>query len=276
MYMTQQAQNPINPHDAPLSSPSYPNTMNRSFLLSLVTLLMVKAINPHVVTIVGLPDGQTQSLPTSYVQSFPRWVVGVDGELMRAEQRESFNLAARIPSVGLQLRPTLDVLLKNGVPTYVMVGIEIFQDLKNGDANNLILREYPLARQWTTFQFTVEPNFRVELLLNGKTDSKYVTAGSSVKQFQNALQRFGVVLSSSMNDDKVMDGIHIVSLPLMNKDSWTRIDDSSSMPTTVTCLATAEPDAETVATLDEGLLEMTASSILEFTIVRNEEGEQEL
>lgn len=242
--------------------------MSRFFLLSLV-MLMVTAINPNVVTIVGLPGGQTQSLPTSYVQSFPRWVVTADGELLRAEQRKSFSLVARIPSVGLQLRPTLDVLLKNGVPTYVMVGIEIFQYLRNGDA--IILREYPLARQWTTFQFTVEPNFRVELLLNGKqADSKY-DGGSSVKQFQNALQRFGVVLSSM--DDNVMDDIHIVSMPLYQ--DWTHILDSS-MPTTVTCLATAEPDAETVATLDEGLLQMTASSILEFTVVGIEEGEQEL
>ena len=209
------------------------------------------------VNIVGIPGGVTQSLPISYVQSFQRWIVE-DGQVL---SRVCNSKISEIEwSGGIKIRPTLDILIKSGAPSYAMAGLQV-------QGNN---KEYcPLARQWITFAFAVEPTFRVEAFTSTEDDlEKAIFAKDSnpVDQMKTAMELFGIVLSQTGEGSPLSDGFHIVSIPL--DSDWVALPSPETAAAyTLTCLATAEPDAEELLTMDPGLVEMTASSVLELRVV---------
>jgi hypothetical protein len=228
---------------------------------ALISIIIVSAVTGFSsaflsVNIVGIPGGVTQSLPISYVQSFQRWIVD-DGKVL---SRVCNSKISQIEwNDGTKIRPTLDILIKSGAPAYAMAGLQV-------KGNN---EEYcPLARQWTTFSFAVEPTFRVEAFTSTDSDLHkpiFARDCNPVDQMKTAMELFGVVLSQSGEGSPLSDGFHILSIPL---DGWTPLpsmEDSAAY--TLTCLATAEPEAEELLTMDPGLVEMTASSVLELRVV---------
>lgn len=232
----------------------------------------------NVVQIVGLPGGGTQSLPTTYVQNhIRRWQLNPeDGTLGEDVCQESdVNLQTEWTPT-LQYRPVLEFLIKGGVPSYVMAGLQ----LRDLEMTNQPTTARPLARQWTTIQFAVEPNFRIELFQYQHQLSDDQNQRSSIGQIvawtlgdqqpaklvQRAMELFGLMTSELKNDSGLLEGFNIVSIPLPLP--WSDVP----RPTTggcytVACMATAEPDAQELLTLDPDLLEMTASSVLEMTIL---------
>ena len=230
-----------------------------ALFLSSAASLSTTAQN-HIVNIVGLPGGRTQSLPTSYVYSFSRWQVLDDhGAIEEGATGFSGTSLTLRWTEGLKMRPTLDILFKSGVPSYVMVGMQIYL----GDT----IIASPLARQWTTFEFAGEPNFRIEAFQQEGDDVVALRFCSEpAKQLKKALQMFGFV-SSNLNDEtiSIMSGFHILSIPL--QVPWTTISQPLKESYVVSCVATAEPDAETLLTMDQVLLEMTSSSILDLIVV---------
>ena len=208
------------------------------------------------VNIVGIAGGVTQSLPISYVQSFQRWMVAEDEQILsRACNSQMSEVEWRSD---MQIRPTLDVLIKSGAPSYVMAGLQV----KGADQDIC-----PLARQWTTFSLAVEPSFRVEAFVtNGPDDAYSLELGENpAVKMKRAMEQFGLSLSQMSEGSPLSDGFHIVSIPL--ESDWTKLPAPEKGPYTVTCLATSEPEASELLTMDLGLVEMTASSIMEFRVV---------
>lgn len=235
--------------------------------LVLVSIVIVgvaglSAASSLSVNIVGIPGGVTQSLPISYVESFQRWTVE-DGQIL---SRVCDSKISEIEwNNECEIRPTLDVLLKSGLPSYVMAGLQ-------GRSNNQDL--CPLARQWTTFAFAVEPSFRLETFVSSSSSGDSVDShkallvandGNPVEQMKAAMELFGIVLSQTGEGSPLSDGFHIVSIPL--DSDWTKLPSPDNGPYTVTCLATAEPEADELLDMDPGLVEMTASSVLELRVV---------
>jgi len=209
------------------------------------------------VNIVGLPGGVTQSLPINYVQSFQRWVVQ-DGQVL---SRVCNSKISEIEfSNDTKIRPTLDVLIKSGAPSYVMAGLQI-----QGNHQDVC----PLARQWTTFGFAVEPSFRVETFVSNNNDVEsheaLIVKDDSVEQMKAAMELFGIVLSQTGEGSPLSEGFHIVSIPL--ESEWIALPSPEKGPYMLICLATAEPEAKELLTMDPGLVEMTASSVLELRVV---------
>jgi hypothetical protein len=236
--------------------------------LVLVSIVIVgvaglSAASSLSVNIVGIPGGVTQSLPISYVQSFQRWTVE-DGQVL------SRVCDCKVSEIEwndeCEIRPTLDVLIKSGLPSYVMAGLQV-------RSNNQDL--CPLARQWTTFAFAVEPSFRLETFVSSSNDDDYsvdshkgllvANDGNHVEQMKTAMELFGIVLSRTGEGSPLSEGFHIVSIPL--ESDWTKLPSPDNGPYTVTCLATAEPEAKELLDMDPGLVEMTASSVLELRVV---------
>ena len=293
--------------------------MNEAILFFLVLLLTPQASNSlsteinenpsrgavNFVKIVGFPGGGTQSLPTSYVQNhIRRWQLrdDKDGGVVEKDscQQSDINFQIRWkPS--LQYRPVLDVLIKGGVPNYVMAGV-MLRDI-NGNENTDSIRARPLARQWTSIQFAAEPNFRMEVfqyqhsrISDEYNDCKAIgTQRQKISHkgpienvsswkigedqdlsflVQKTLERFAFVMSELNHDSELLEGFNIVSTPL--PVDWCNVlepessSSSSDGSYSVACLATAEPDAQALLTLDQDLLEITASSILEMTILASD------
>jgi hypothetical protein len=208
------------------------------------------ALAHNSIKIVGIPGGAgTQLLPESYVRSFDRWNLDDDGNLSKRQEKCD---VAGISSSSL-IRPTLDFLIKGGVPVYVMAGLEVRENLDDPTSRPL------LAHQWTTFAMAVEPNFRFSVFAGpgDGTDDQLAHAGNeAVKEI---LERLGFLLSQSTSADDFTDGFHILSIPAGSE--WIKLP--SDQFETLTCVSTAEPDARELLTLDEDLIEMTASSVLQ-------------
>jgi len=277
--------------------------------------------------IVGVPGGTgTQLLPASYVSSFSWWtfcrnrlvpvrtsaVVTTAKNDVDGDSTGSF--LGRSSRGVVRIRPALDVLVKGGVPSYVMAGLQCstFGGNEQGDATEpesspaaptettqegaavpaLLLL---LAEQWTTFATAVEPNFRLAVYrgIADGADARLAFVDSST--VRGTVERLGVLLSESgdrkgkggdsdglseiENSAVLSDGFHIVSVPLA--EEWISVVEeeeeeeeeeegggNGSGGDILTCFLTAEADIRELFTLDESLVEMTATSFLKVPVRR--------
>ena len=241
-----------------------------SSLIVLVSLHQVRSLQGlnGFYKIVGVSGTGTQNLPESYVRSsFQRWTASTpssssDGKIepsvIEGSLVESVIRGTTASTASIQVRPTLDFVVQSGRPTYSMAGLQIILD------ENKVVVSQKIAYQWTTFDATVFPNFRV-LLYAGQsdgTDERLSFAGET--NVKEALEKLGRILSKPDTMTSFESGFHILSIPLL--DSWTELDLSKTTPYFITCVATAEPDARELFTLDESLVEMTASSVLQIEV----------
>jgi hypothetical protein len=174
--------------------------------------------NYHVVNIVGLPGGGTQSLPTTYVQTFPRWQVtatttndddddGKETTVVKKDVvtagRSNVNLSLDW-SPTLQARPALEFLIKSGIPTYVMAGLQLQHQSSSSDNNisNNNIKSIPLARQWTTFGYAVEPNFRIEVFQHADDDDIRRKKATMMKTAHRVVLWHGLLETNRRNNSK--------------------------------------------------------------------------
>jgi hypothetical protein len=214
--------------------------------------------------IVGIPGAGTQLLPESYIKGIRRWTLDDSGnDLVVVPNSPGLTNPKRdLQGQRIQIRPTLDVLVKSGVPSYVMAGLQVRHEKADEEDQSSQALEPPLtAEQWTTFAMAVDPSFRITVYMGPSdgTDDRVAMADHDL--IQHALERLGLFLSQAT--EELSGGFHIVALPL--EVSWTRCS-VNSVDDILTCLATAEPDARELLTLDQGLVEMTASSVLQVTL----------
>lgn len=225
--------------------------------VSIVSVAGLSSASSMSANIVGIPGGVTQSLPISYVQSFQRWVVEEGRILSRVCDSKTSEIEWNKDT---KIRPSLDILIKSGAPSYAMAGLQVKDNNKD---------YCPLARQWTTFAFAVEPVFRVETFTSTNSESHealiFKDNTNPVDRMKTAMELLGIVLSQTGEGSPLSEGFHVVSIPLGS--NWIALPSPEKGPYSLTCLATAEPEAEELLTMDSGLLEMTASSVLELRVV---------
>lgn len=212
---------------------------------------------PVAFRIVGNSRTGTQYLPTSYALNFARWEIDRDSKLVRLEDQPVLNLSSRYT----QIRPTIDFVVRGGVPAYFMAGLQTSISVEN------IVRPYSsvIAQQWLTFDMSIEPNMRL-LIFRGEGDgSDERVALFGPETVNNALERLAVTLSEE--NEQLKQGFHILSIPIDNE--WITLTEAeeciSDALVSVSCMATAEPEPRELLSLDDSLLEMTATSLLKAT-----------
>lgn len=189
-----------------------------------------------VYKIVGIPGTGTQHLPESYVKTFARWQLTPSHGLVPATLEP-------LPLQHKQVRPSLNFLIKGGTPAYIMAGLQISTT-----------GQQVLAQQWTTFRTAVEPNFRLVVYQGNAdgADERILLVDS--QRLRSMVEQLGMALSMANTTAVIADAFHVVSMPL----DWIPVEKDD----TVTCVLTAENDAREVFTLDQDLVEMTATSLL--------------
>lgn len=214
----------------------------------------------EVFRVVGVPGG-TQFLPAAYVNTFRRWQIDPDSSKLAPIEGSCFTDSTSVNGEdNISVQPTLNFLIKGGAPAYVLAGLLAATPTNNNEQVLLAASNTNhLAQQWTTFAMAAEPKFRIELFLgpgDGTDDRVGVVPAQTVNE---VVERLGMALSQT-NTQEFASGFHLVTIPVkmdMNKNEAQQSDASM-----LTCVATAEPDARELLTLDESMLEMTATSML--------------
>lgn len=176
---------------------------------------------------------------------------------------------------------------------------------------NYGLNSQPLAAQWMTFGVAVEGSFRVECFVGedagvgddeSMDDSGKVSRGSEgnnmkwkrlfpgnlgslddttsahimfgAERMKKVVEALGMFLSRIDEASPLSDGFHVVSFPLA--EDWIDLpkieggEEGSGYK--LTCVATSEPDAKALLEMDRGLVEMTATSMLEVDVSPTDPG----
>ena len=285
----------------------------------------VQSIVTGNIRIVGI--GGPQFFPGSYVNTFPRWLAeetaGGNINLSRVlgsgldRSEESVSTVAQQfvdPTSNtevwwpadietLQARPTLDVVIKSSVPTYVFGGLELkVPSLASKDGRewkNFGMNCQPIANQWTSFSLAVENGFRVETFYGRKViqsedkdimewkalhqdnlqDSKGAllekedSKEKAVEQTQNALSLLGSLLANLNENSPFSDGMHILSIPMGAE--WVDLPkievdaaNSGDYDYQLVSIATVESDAKELLQEDEDIISMSGCSMLNVHVQR--------
>lgn len=265
--------------------------------------------------IVGTSGGM-QTLPSQYVKTFQRWSIQHNDE--QEEDDNSFDCndiltglkgsAVQAPGfinptsiselwwptdiAKIQVRPTLDVILKSGYPAYASGGMDVRvppeASADGQEWRNYGMNSQPMARQWTTFGFAVELGFRVEIFLgegDNLEDPQWQKLGTTnavqdVELTQKAVEQIGIFLSELDEDSPLSRGFHVVSIPTSTE--WVDLPQLPVVETKETelenpgyaliSLATAEPSSTELLALDNDLVAMSATSVMSVFVSRSAAG----
>lgn len=196
----------------------------------------------------------------------------------------------------LQLRPMMNVLFRNGMLSYVSAGLDV--RVPHGESDdgsvatwrNYGMNSQPIARQWTTLDIAMENMFHIEgFVLHNEEEYDTLFESLDVKA---ALSKVATFIAELDSLSPIAAGFHIVSFPIM--DSWTDLpspkesdkkrdkkeDDGeeSSISTDdetiykIVCLATSEPFANKLIPLDEDILTMSSTSVVDVVVSRTAKG----
>jgi hypothetical protein len=283
------------------------------------------------IRIVGI--GGPQFFPGSYVNTFPRWLAEetTDGNINLSRilgsgldrSDKNVNTIAQqfvdptsnsevwwpADIATLQARPTLDVLIKSSVPTYVFGGIELkvpsFASKDGREWKNFGMNCQPIANQWTSFSLAVEAGFRVETFYGQKLmqseDSSIIEwkelhqnnvqdakgtlwdkeefKEKAAEQTQKALSLLGSLLANLNEHSPFADGMHILSIPvgaewvdLPNIEVGTTPSDSNDYH--LVSIATVESDAKELLQQDDDIISMSGCSMLNVNVQRVSPGQE--
>lgn len=202
----------------------------------------------------------------------------------------------------LQMRPSLDVFVKGGIPSLVMAGMQIRvppgASMDGKEWRNFGRNSQPLASLWTSFSMAVEKGFRVEtfygrnLLEQNQNDGmEHVLDWKHVGEQQNddededeigavareerlfqstrgtqrAVEWMGKLLANLEDESPLLEGMHIVSIPV-HEEWW-------DLPKIIqggegddgyklVSVATVESDARAVLKMGKDIMIMSGSSLL--------------
>jgi hypothetical protein len=248
--------------------------------------------------------GSGQMIPGSYVNSFSRWTIertidqniavshligsGVaepDEEFVNPSSNEELWWPADLEN--LQVRPSLGIIMKNSIPSYVLAGVEVRVPAnisKDGEEwRNFGMNSQPLASQWSDFDIAAEQDFRVEVLYGSKGDDeeeddsidwKAIIEGSNDERksrahagTQKALELFTSVLAGMDEQSPLYDGMHILSIPV---DKWIDLppNDAENKPYNIISVGTSVSDVKELLRMGSDMLEISSSSVLNVQVQR--------
>ena len=173
---------------------------------------------------------------------------------------------------------------------------------------NYGLNSQPIAKQWTTLDIAMEKMFHVEGFIvqpnissggddgdDGDDDDdnqnneqqqqsySYETLFPSMDNVPNIMSRVACFSAELDTNSPIAEGFHIVSFPMM--ETWTDLPSTSTSNTDhdgetgeeeddetiiykIICLATSEPFGNKLLDMDEGILTMSSTSVLEVDVSR--------
>eukprot|EP00584_Thalassiosira_punctigera_P008938 CAMPEP_0172543820 /NCGR_PEP_ID=MMETSP1067-20121228/14111_1 /TAXON_ID=265564 ORGANISM="Thalassiosira punctigera, Strain Tpunct2005C2" /NCGR_SAMPLE_ID=MMETSP1067 /ASSEMBLY_ACC=CAM_ASM_000444 /LENGTH=329 /DNA_ID=CAMNT_0013330295 /DNA_START=107 /DNA_END=1096 /DNA_ORIENTATION=- len=196
----------------------------------------------------------------------------------------------------LQVRPMLNVLFRNGLLSYVSAGLDVRvpharssagKENEGGDGyavsswRNYGLNSQPIARIWTTLDIVMEKLFHVEAFVL-RIDDEHETLFPSL-DVQGVMERVATFVAELDSLSPLAEGFHIASFPMM--ENWTDLphptgskkdgetgEDGTEVLYRIVCLATSEPFASKLLDMDEDLLTMSSTSVLEVLVSRTAKG----
>lgn len=207
----------------------------------------------------------------------------------------------------LQIRPMMNVLFRSGILSYVSVGLDVRVPHSNNgnDDDDVVIESWrnygmnsqPIARQWTTLDIAMEKVFHLEGFIlehNGNDDDddgvgydpKYETLFPSLN-VQNVMQRVATFTAELDSLSPLAEGFHIASFPMMedwsdlpttsttsknNGEGGGKDGDETEVIYKIVCMATSEPFANKLLDMDEDLLTMSSTSVLEVEVMRTAKG----
>lgn len=203
----------------------------------------------------------------------------------------------------IQIRPTLDVFMNSASPSYVLAGLEVRvppSSSKDGkEWKNFGMKSQPIASQWTAFGLAVESGFRVETFVGKiqnndneqdnegteRTDddinweplysidddeqSCYSQKNAAASSTLNAIEILGGFLAELDETSPLASGMHILSIPVDNH--WRDLPSPNLQKNEqirIASVATVEPDAMELLSMDETLVEMSGTSLLNINVIR--------
>jgi len=248
-----------------------------------------------------------QSLPGMYVQTFRRWIVE-DAEdanscssTLKIEPIKGTGLSDLPHDEGwvnptstnelwwpldiktLQVRPTLNVVFKSAIVSYVSIGLDVRVPHKGGTWRNFGMHSQPIARQMTTLHIAMEKLFHAEGFVLHTQQS--IDAGEMKHEplFESidadaTMQKLATFIGELDAFSPLAEGFHIVSFPMTNE--WTDLpapteraaSDADGTVYKIVCMATSEPFASKLLDLDEDLLTMSSTSVMELIVLRTDAG----
>ena len=276
-----------------------------------------KTDDASTILIVGYEDaGTTQRLPTQYVlNSFERWV-WEDQKLAKipsisssSDKNQGFvnptsitNLWWPVDLPIIQIRPSIDIVLSNGKPTYVAAGMDVRVPIVDDTGiiktwRNHGLNSQPLAKQWTTFESVGKPNFRIEVFIEDVDDeiessseksSKYAADAPEQKEIQfqriastseatkHAIESLGVLLASLEDTSPLSKRFHIVSIPL-DDTKWVDLPVMGTVvdrPYMAITIGTSLPDAGALLNTKRDLAAMMGTTFLAVEVMPTAPGKE--
>mmetsp|Transcript_10397 Transcript_10397/g.15736 ORF Transcript_10397/g.15736 Transcript_10397/m.15736 type:complete len:334 (-) Transcript_10397:15-1016(-) len=279
--------------------------------------------------------GGTQFLPGSYVSTFPRWTAEskegppydetvtlsrlIGSGINRSTETSQTTAHQFVDPTSneelwwpadletIQVRPTVEFLLKSAMPTYVLAGLEVRVPSKvSKDGRhwkNFGMNSQPLASQWTSFNIAVETGFRVETyigkaLLENKSKNadgedeeivQWSEFGNAAKEPNSsrldeeerivessqgtlrAIEILGNLLASLDEDSPLSEGMHIISIPVSGRE-WIDLPNPSIKDADdtykIVSVGTVEDDAKGLLSLDEDMIALSAASVLNVEVSR--------
>ncbi len=196
----------------------------------------------------------------------------------------------------IQIRPSLDVFMNSASPSYLLAGLQVRvppSSSKDGQEwKNFGMKSQPIASQWTSFGLAVENGFRVETFigkmqnndneqdnegidweplysLDDDEQSCYSQKNAAASSTSNAIEIFGGFLAELDENSPLASGMHILSIPVDNH--WRDLPSPNlekNEQIRIASIGTVEPDAMELLSMDETLVEMSATSLLNINVLR--------
>ena len=278
----------------------------------IILSMLLGSISAFSIKIVGLPGGKVESLPSMYVNSFRRWVADQEETSNSDDSGEMSSCGSNTikiePIAGagisiqegwvnptttselfwpldvkLQARPTLNVMFKQGVLSYASPGLDVRVPHNDGSWRNYGMNSQPIAKQWTSLEIAMEQLFHVEsfIVQNESTvgDIKYTTLFDSL-DIKSAMQKVATFIGELDSLSPLNSGFHIVSFPLI--DRFTDLpcppstDDEKKIESEeiykIVMLGTSEPFGSKLLDMDENILTMSSTAVLEVVVARTMSG----
>ncbi|CAJ1948967.1 unnamed protein product [Cylindrotheca closterium] len=194
-----------------LSTPQAPDIINRQF---------IQLTNP-------INSGFKQSLPVSFIQDWPTWVLDEEGKLSRIPDGDGFVQPTSVDEIWHPIdlkRPAVKLAMglhvREGTIRHVMPAIDLSYD--GGAHRNRGMCSVPRAHSWIDFSLSMDEweNYKIMMFAKDTKDDKSWEnlKVSPIGEIPRAIERATVCLSEDAPDE-MGTGSHILHVILSDESN---------------------------------------------------------